>query len=911
MASPNSSQSVAWHALSPQEVVARNHSRRDGLSAAEAQQRLAEHGPNVLPTHARRSPLMRFASQFHNVLIYVLLGSSIITTVLAHYVDAGVILGVVILNAIIGFVQEGKAERALDAIRNMLTSVAVVVRQGERHEVPTETLVPGDIVLLAAGDKVPADVRLIDVKNLRIEESILTGEAVAVEKTVEAVPAEAVVGDRFCLAFSGTLVVYGQGRGVVVATGANTEIGQISALLAEVKTLETPLLKKMADFGHRLTVAIGGLTLVAFLLGVWWRDFSLEEMFLAAVGLAVAAIPEGLPAIVTITLAIGVQRMAGRNAIIRRLPAVETLGSVTVICTDKTGTLTRNEMTVQQLAMTDQLFTVAGAGYAPHGGISRAGAEIDAARFPTLLELCRSAMLCNDAEVRMRDGAWQLQGDPTEGALVTLALKAGLDPDFEHESMPRTDVIPFESEHRFMATLHHDHAGRAWVLLKGAPEAVLARSQMQRTSTGETVELDAELWQVQNENMAAQGLRVLALAAKEVPVDKLELFFADADDGFVLLGLAGIIDPPREEAIQAVAQCRRAGIRVKMITGDHVVTACAIAGQLGLGSERGRSLTGAEIEGMDDTQLQQAVLDADVFARASPEHKLRIVSALQAQGAIVAMTGDGVNDAPALKRADVGVAMGLKGTEAAREAAEMVLADDNFASISHAVEEGRTVYDNIKKAIVYVLPTSCGEGGIILIAILLGIQLPVTPVQILWINMITAVTLSLSLAFLPGDDASMAKPPRDPQEPLISGFLVWRVALVSVLMVVAALWVFWGELARGEGLMAARTGAVNMIVMGEIVYLLNSRYLYRNALTITGLLCNRPAWISIGLIIPFQLAFTYWGPMQKLFGTASISAVAWGIIGLAGLAILLLVELEKLLMRRLAHGETARIRAMS
>lgn len=911
MASGPAPQAADWHALKPDEALVRSQSRIEGLSATEVEQRLAEHGPNVLPAPARRSALMRFALQFHNVLIYVLLGSAGVTTLLGHYVDAGVILGVVILNALIGFIQEGKAERALDAIRNMLTSVAVVIRHGERHEIPTETLVPGDIVLLSAGDKVPADLRLLETKNLRIEESILTGEAVAVEKTNEAVAREAEIGDRFCLAFSGTLVVYGQGRGVVVATAGSTEIGRISAMLAEVRTLETPLLRKMAEFANRLTIAIGILTGVAFLLGVLWRDFTLDEMFLAAVGLAVAAIPEGLPAIVTITLAIGVQRMARRNAIIRRLPAVETLGSVTVICTDKTGTLTRNEMTVQQLVMADRSFSVTGAGYAPHGTIACEDREIEAEQYPALLELCRAALLCNDAEVRLRDDGWMMQGDPTEGALVTLALKAGLDPAFERESLPRTDVIPFESEHRFMATLHHDHAGHAWVYLKGAPEAVLVRCEQQRNAAGETSALDAGFWHARNEVMASGGLRVLAIAVKEVPVDKLELLFDDAAQGFVLLGLAGIIDPPREEAIRAVAQCKRAGIQVKMITGDHVVTARAIAGQLGLGDAQSQALTGAQIEAMDDARLQQAVKTADVFARASPEHKLRIVTALQAQGAVVAMTGGGVNDAPALKRADVGVAMGLKGTEAAREAAEMVLADDNFASISHAVEEGRTVYDNIKKAIVYVLPTSCGEGGIILIAILLGIQLPVTPVQILWINMITAVTLYLSLAFLPGDDAGMAKPPRDPQEPLLSGFLVWRVVLVSVLMVVAALWVFWGELERGGELAAARTGAVNMIVMGEIVYLLNSRYLYRNILSPQALLGNRPAWISIGLIIPFQLAFTCWGPMQQLFGTTAISAIAWRNIFLAGLGMLLLIELEKLLMRHLVRGETARIRAMS
>ncbi len=901
-----------WHVLSAGEALSRCAARHEGLTAAEAETRLAEHGRNALPAPHGRSALMRFALQFHNVLIYVLLGSAAVTLLLAHYVDAGVILGVVILNAIIGFIQEGKAERALDAIRNMLTSVAVVLRNGERHEIPTEELVPGDIVLLSAGDKVPADLRLLEIKNLRIEESILTGEAVAVEKNTAPVARDAVVGDRLCLAYSGTLVVYGQGRGVVVATGGGTEIGRISALLAEVRTLETPLLKRMADFGRWLTVWIAVLTVVSFLLGVFWRGFGVDDMFMAAVGLAVAAIPEGLPAIMTITLAIGVQRMARRNAIIRRLPAVETLGSVSVICTDKTGTLTRNEMTVQRVVMDGgQVFEVAGAGYAPHGGISRDGIELDPGRHAGLVELARVAMLCNDADVRLEGEAWVMHGDPTEGALVTLALKAGLDPAFERESLPRTDVIPFESEHRFMATLHHDHAGHAFVCLKGAPEAVLARCRSQKDAEGQSSPLAAGFWHAQGEIMASQGLRVLAIACKPVVVDKLELFFCDAAEGFELLGLAGIIDPPREEAIRAVALCRQAGIRVKMITGDHVVTARAIAGQLGIGGGDAVAVTGAELEALDDAGLQKLVQETDVFARASPEHKLRIVSALQAQGAVVAMTGDGVNDAPALRRADVGVAMGLKGTEVAKEAAEMVLADDNFASISHAVEEGRTVYDNIKKAIVYILPTNGGEAGIILIAILLGIQLPVTPVQILWINMITAVTLSLSLAFLPPGEASMDKPPRDPQEPLISPFLVGRIVLVTVLMVMAALGVFWIELARGESLAVARTAAVNMIVMGEIVYLLNSRYIYRSILSAKVLFGNRPAWTSIGLIVPCQLALTHWPLMQKLFGTDHLSLRSWLTIILAGVLILLVVELEKWAMRSLAKGEEARIRSVS
>ncbi|MEW6293066.1 MAG: cation-transporting P-type ATPase [Pseudomonadota bacterium] len=883
-----------WHAVPPAAALAEHETSTSGLSAAEAARRLAAHGPNRLTPPKKRGPLLRFLFQFHNVLIYVLLGAAGVTAALGHWVDTGVILGVVFINALIGFIQEGKAEKSLDAIRNMLSLHAMVMRDGRRSEIAAEELVPGDIVLLASGDKVPADLRLIEMRGLRIEEAALTGESEPVEKSPDAVAEEASIGDRTGMAYSGTLVVFGQGRGVVVATGDATEVGRIGRMLAEVESVDTPLLKQMAVFGRWLTVAILGLAVLTIAFGMWVHGQSAGEMFLAAVGLAVAGIPEGLPAIMTITLAIGVQRMAGRNAIIRRMPAVETLGAITTICSDKTGTLTKNEMTVQRLATAESLIDVTGVGYAPHGGFTTDGRDSDAAE---LADIARAALLCNDAILRETEGEWRLEGDPTEGALLTLALKAGLDARFEAEALPRIDVIPFESEHRFMATLHHDHAGHALIFVKGAPERLIGMCAFQREG-GEDRPIDPPLWHAQGDALAAEGFRVLALAAKPMEKGQRELGFADVEDGLTLLALAGIVDPPREEAIRAVADCHSAGIRVKMITGDHAVTAAAIARSMGLSVSGGKALTGAEIEAMDEAALRQAVREVDVFARASPEHKLRLVEAMQANGEVVAMTGDGVNDAPALKRADVGVAMGHKGTEAAKEAAEMVLADDNFASIAAAVEEGRTVYDNLRKAVVYVLPTSVGQAAMVLIAVLLGMTLPITPVQILWVNMVTAVTLSLAIAFERPEPDLMTRPPRDPKEPLVNGFMLWRIGFVTVLLVATSFGMFLWEIGRGMELEFARTAAVNMLVMGQIVYLFNCRRLTGSVLSREGFLGNPIALKAIAVLVMLQLAMTHLPFKQALFGTDHLDAETWLRVVAAGVLIFLAVEVEKLFWRR-------------
>jgi len=891
-----------WHHQSTEDVLQALHSSQQGLTKDEAAQRLQTYGANQLPQAHSRSALLRFLCQFHNVLIYVLIVAAAVTALLGHFIDASVILGVVIINALIGYLQEGKAENALRAIQQMLSLSAMVKRDGKQLSLPAEALVPGDIVTLQSGDKVPADLRLLRVKGLHIQESALTGESMAVEKNIEPVAETAVLGDRLCMAYSGTLVTHGQASAVVVATGAETEIGYISRLVSETETITTPLLRQMAQFARWLTLAIMLIAGATFVFGVLIHDYALADMFLAAVSLAVAAIPEGLPAIMTITLAIGVQRMAQRNAIIRKLPAVETLGAVSVICSDKTGTLTRNEMTVRSLHSAVSEFSFTGTGYDPHGVILLHDREVRPEEKTELLEMLRGAMLCNDASLEQREEAYRVHGDPMEGALLVAGLKAGLNHDEEIKNYPRSDLIPFESEHKFMATLHHSHQGDAFIYMKGAPEQVLERCAQQRI--GNSVQpVDMPYWLQQIEKMAAQGQRVLAIAVRPIAENTHELNFTDVDNEMIMLGLFGFIDPPREEAISSVENCRRAGIRVKMITGDHAATAQAIARQLKL-RNTDRVITGEQLKAMSEDELRQQVQAVDVYARVNPEHKLRLVKLLQEQGMIVAMTGDGVNDAPALKRADVGIAMGHKGTEAAKEAAEMVLADDNFASIAHAVEEGRTVYDNLKKAILFILPTNMGEALIILAAIVLGFQhLPLTPVQILWVNMVTAVTLALSLAFEPAEHNVMQRSPRRPSEPMLSAHLSWRIIFVSLILTAGTFGLFLWERAQDSSIEHSRTVAVNTLVMFEIFYLFNARYLSASVFNRQGLTGNRYVLIAIAVLLVLQMGFTYLAPMQVLFGTSGLDLATWGSIVLVSSSVLFLVELEKALMRRRRHKE--------
>lgn len=885
-----------WHHQGYDSLFHQLESTEEGLSSSQAEQRIKQHGPNRLKPQEKLSPLKRFLLQFHNVLIYVLIGAGIITSLLGHWVDSGVIFGVVIINAIIGYIQEGKAEKALDAIRNMLSQKAMVKRDGRFISISAEELVPGDIVSLQSGDKVPADLRLFKLRDLRIEEAILTGESLPAEKSTQAVAANANIGDRKNIAYSGTLVTYGQGQGIVVATGDATEIGRISGMLRHVQTLTTPLLKQMAVFGQWLTIGIAVIAALTFTYGVLFQAYSAADMFLAAVGLAVAGIPEGLPAIMTITLAIGVQRMARKNTIIRRLPAVETLGSVTVICSDKTGTLTRNEMTVTTVATATGIVDVTGTGYDPHGVFIKDGEQITLEHHPQLREMAQAALLCNDATISEREGTWHIQGDPTEAALVTLALKAGLPQQQLQAEFPRIDTIPFESQHRFMATLHHDHTGHGFIYIKGAPERVLDMCHKQRQD-GEDMPLTRTHWEACMNSVAGRGQRLLAIAFRSTSAGQGSLSFSDVSSDLTLLGMVGIIDPPRDEATAAVKTCQDAGIRVKMITGDHAITASAIAAQMGIG-DGASVVTGTDISRYSIEELQQVVKNASVFARVSPEQKLQLVTALQAGGEVVAMTGDGVNDAPALKRADVGVAMGINGTEVAKEAAEMVLTDDNFASIARAVEEGRTVYDNLKKSIMFILPTNGGEAFIIIAAIAMGTVLPITAAQILWVNMITAVTLALTLAFEPPEQNVMQRPPRDPSEPILSGFLIWRITFVSLIIVMGTFGLFLWEQAQGASLEVARSVAVNTLVMFEIFYLFSARFLLASSLTREGIFGNRYVLYAIGLLIIFQIALTYAPPMQLMFGTADMSIDAWLRVVAVASSVLFLVESEKWLLRK-------------
>ena len=892
---------TAWHSLDSATAVQRQGSHAThGLTPAEAAQRLATHGPNRLAQQGKRPVWLRLLLQFHNVLIYVMLVAAVVTAALGHWLDTGVLLGAVLINALIGFLQEGKAESSLDAIRRMLSLQATVLRGGVRTVVDAQTLVPGDVVLLASGDKVPADLRILHAKGLRANEAVLTGESLPCDKHAGAVAEDAPLGDRHGMLYSGTLVASGTATGLVVATGSATELGRISALLATVQSTTTPLLRQIARFSHWLALVIVGFVVLTFAIGVLWRGQPLAEMFMMAVALAASAIPEGLPALMTITLALGVRRMAQHKAIIRQLSAVETLGSVTVICSDKTGTLTCNEMTVQRVVTANQVYEVSGSGYRPEGGLHRSGHSathnVALDDHPALPGIARAALLCNDAALHESDGSWVLTGDPTEGALLTLALKAGLDAPAEHARLPRTDAIPFESAHRFMATLHHEHTGQALVFVKGAPECVLDMCCAQHDRHHPAAPLDTDYWRRAANDCAARALRVLAIAVKTVPAQQQTLQFSDMQGGFTLLGLLGSMDPPRPEAMAAVAECHAAGIRVKMITGDHGETARAIGAQLGIGLGK-PALTGAEIELLDDAALRHVVTDVDVFARASPEHKLRLVQALQANGEVVAMTGDGVNDAPALKRADVGVAMGKNGTEAAKDAAAMVLADDNFATLGHAVREGRGIYDNVRKFILFMLPTNGGESLIVFSAIAFGLVLPLTPAQVLWINLVTSSTLGVALAFEPTEGDVMRRRPRNPRQSLLSGLFVWRVVMVSVLMACAALGLFLWELGHGSSLETARTMAVSTVVLAEMFYLYNSRHVLHSVLSREGLLGNPKIPATIALCAVLQLAFVYTPWLQAVFGSTNLSAAEWLRVVLAGASVFAIAELEKAIQR--------------
>ncbi|MEX1119569.1 MAG: cation-transporting P-type ATPase [Terrimicrobiaceae bacterium] len=883
------------HALSGSKVLEVLAGTDTGLSANEASKRLETIGLNRLPEAPREGLLRRFFKHFHDLLIYILIAAACLTAAMGHWVDTGVILGVVIINAIIGFLQEGKAEQALAGIRKMLSVHAEVRRDGNWTNIEADELVPGDIVRLRSGDRVPADVRLLEAVNLRIEESALTGESVPAGKSREPTPADSGIGDRHGMAYSGTLVAAGRGTGVVTATGAATELGRINRMISEVQTLATPLTRQMNSFGKVLSIVIVGLAVLMWLVGWLLHDYTTGELLLASIGFAVAAIPEGLPAILTITLALGVTRMARRQAITRKLNAVETLGSVTVVCSDKTGTLTRNEMTARHVVTSAGRYEVSGTGYRPDGEITLGNVVAEIDEQADLHALIEVMALCNDSNIAGKDGHWKVTGEPTEGALLALARKAA----FSENDYKRIAVVPFESNNKFMATLHRVPDGSVRILFKGAPDRLLDRCTMQFCGDHGPGPLDHAFWEKQIAEFSSQGLRLLAAAVRDAKADKSDLGLDDLESDMVFLGLVGIIDPPRPEAIKAIKACHQAGIRVKMITGDHAGTAMSIGREMGIGNGK-RAITGTELEAASDEDLRQLVRDHDIFARTSPEHKLRLVKALQINGDVVAMTGDGVNDAPALKRADVGVAMGIKGTEATKEAADIVLADDNFASIERAIEEGRTIYDNLRKSILFVLPTNGAEALVILVAVVLGLVLPLTPVQILWVNMVTAVTLAMALAFEPAESDVMSRPPRDPRASILGRAFLWRIAFVSVLIGGATIAVFLIAIRMGMPVELARTLAVNTLVCAQVFYLFNSRFLRESSLSFARLFTNRAVWIAVGVLAVLQLVFVYAPFMHRLFGSTALEFHHWLMALGIGLAVFLVIEAEKAVMRRFA-----------
>lgn len=889
------SESVSrWHQLETAEVVQLLDSDcQRGLSGDEVTRRQKEHGLNVVTARRGTPAWARFLQQFNQPLVYLLVAAAVITAFLNEWVDSGVIFGVVLVNAVIGFIQESKAEKAVEALSRLVLTEATVRRDGRRQRVPSAQLVPGDVVILQSGDRVPADVRLFQVNSLQVDESPLTGESVPVHKHADPLAHDVVLADRKNQAFAGTAVTYGTAEGLVWATGDRTETGRIAWLIAEAVELSTPLTRKISAFSKLLLWAILGLSVLTFVVGVL-RGEPPVDMFMAAVALAVGAIPEGLPAAVTIVLAIGVSRMARRRAIIRKLPAVETLGSTTVICSDKTGTLTENQMTVQRVIAGGREYEVTGGGYDPLGELRLDGQKIDPAQHPALLECLRAGVLCNDSQiVRDEEGRLTVQGDPTEAAMLVVGAKAGLIHEEMIDAAPRLGMIPFESEHMFRATLHA-LSGQRLIYKVGAVERLLDRCTDMLGVDGALVSLDRDAVRAAVERLAAQGMRVLGFARRHAAHEGDHLMHDHVREGLTFLGLQGMIDPPRAEAIQAVANCRRAGICVKMITGDHALTARAIAEKLGIADSGGvQVMTGRDLEKVSDDELPEVAHRVEVFARVAPEQKLRLVTALQTHGHVVAMTGDGVNDAPALKRSDIGIAMGIAGTDVAKGAADMVLTDDNFATIEAAVEEGRGVFDNLRKFIVWTLPTNVGEGSIILVAILLGVVLPVVPVQLLWVNMATSIFLGLMLVFEPKEMDLMNRPPRDPKLPLLTFPLFMRTGLISLMMIVGGYWLYFYETGiSGEPIAAARTAVINVIVMVETAYLMSCRSLNRSVFHV-GLFSNRLAILGAVAMIGAQLLFTYAPFMNHLFHTAPLDGGAW--LRILGVTLLSFgaVELEK------------------
>jgi Ca2+-transporting ATPase len=905
------SNTARWYQLPVAGVMESLATNNNGLSSSEARARLAKYGYNELK-FKKRGPFIRFLAQFRSSLIYVLIAAALVTAFLNMWLDTAVILAVVFANAIIGFIQEGRAEASMESVTRMMVPVCTVLRDGEQKEIAARGLVPGDVVLFEEGDRIPADLRLFYTRNLSADEAALTGESVPVEKGVEPILRPNLApGDQRCMAFSGTFVARGSARGIVVATGEETEMGKIAKLMKETpRVVAAPLMRKLAAFTKVLVIVILSLAAINLLLGMLLGGYDLVYSFLASVSFAVAAIPEGLPAIVTIGLALGARVMAHRNTLIRRLPAVETLGSATVICSDKTGTLTKNEMTVVRIYCGKKNYRVSGVGYEPKGEFMLGSESTNPAQSGALAETLRAGFLCNNAALEEAEGGYKISGDPTEGALLVAALKAGVD-----ERLPRLDELPFESEQRYMATLHEGKDGNV-VYVKGSPEKLLGMCQSGLVNgTIETLDVGEVLSEV-NE-MAKEALRVLGLAYKGVPRDKTSLTPEDLRE-LVFLGLQGMIDPPREEAREAVAKCQRAGIRVAMVTGDHPQTAKAIAQQLGV-DVGGGVLTGEDLSGMSDEELYEVVDKVSVYARVAPAHKFRVTTQLQKRGHIVAMTGDGVNDAPALKTADLGIAMGIKGTDAAKEASDMVLADDNFATIVAAVEEGRHVFENIRKVILYTLATNIGQSLLVLGAIILipfitlfATRLPLEPIQILWINLYDATVLALPLLWEPRETGLLDRPPRDSKEPLANRLFFRKVGLVSVIMAGAAFAVFYhygasavsGSVMDELRLTQAQTAAFMTVIMVHIFYLLTARSLTESAFK-RNPFSNKWVFASIILTVALHILMVYVLPNIGInpFRVAPIPAQWWIPIVSLGLLGLFAVELEEFLVKRLKRGQ--------
>lgn len=861
-----------------------NTDRQEGLSEEKAEERKEKYGLNKLPEGKQTPEWIKFLRQFNDVLIYILIIAAVVTFILGKYIDTAVILLVAIINGVIGYVQESKAEKALEGIKNMLSLKAMVFRDDHKEQIDSTEIVPGDVVFLTSGDKIPADIRLFEVDGLKVEESPLTGESSPVEKQTEILDEDTPLGDRSNMVFSGTTVSSGTAKGIVTETGESTEIGKINRSMNEVEAIKTPLLKQTDKFGKTISVVILILAVILFILGMWIHDYEWGELLLSVISLTVASIPEGLPAILTIILALGVQSMADKNAIMRSLPSVETLGAVTVICSDKTGTLTKNEMTVQSVTTGDNSYSVTGLGYKPEGKIvNEDDEEIDVLKENDLEELLTAARTVNEADIYQEDDQWGVRGDPTEGCLITLAEKATVDID----ALDIKSKIPFDSEYKYMAGLVEENNLKK-IYIKGAPDRLF-----------EMADLDSKertYWEERVSKRTKQGERVLAFGIKEVSKEKDHISHEDLQSGITLLGLTGIIDPPREEVIEAIKVCKKAGIKVKMITGDHKETALAIAKELGI-TEQDKVTEGRELEDMSEEKIQSLVEEVDVFARTSPENKLQLVEALQNNGHVSAMTGDGVNDAPALKRADIGVAMGIKGTEVAKEASKMVLVNDDFSTIVNAVKEGRRVYDNLKKTILFILPTNGAEALLVAAALLLGINMPLTPVQILYVNMITAVTIALALAFEPLEKGTMSKPPRNSDERLLSPYYIFRIIFVSILIAGSIMWINQGLLS-GYDSEHLNTITLHSLVFAQLFHLFNVRNERHFSLN-NQFFDNKAAFLVSGLLIAVQLLVTYVPFLASALGLYPIELTYWIYPVLVGLGVFAVVEIEKFVTHKI------------